>query len=124
MVATTGPLVPLPDDREGWIASALLAGLSPSVTPKQIATSVVTHASGWPVTVVVIAVLDRDHEIERRIAMMFQLEVFGALVTMRVASHAIPLLEASVGRTVLESLLDAPIRMHGLEVVAIAELDA
>jgi hypothetical protein len=121
---TIGPLVGLPDDREGWIANALLDGLSPEIRVQRLATSEVTHASGWPVTVVAIAALDREREVERRIAIMFRLEVVGALVMVRVAPAAIGALEASLGRSLLEALLAAPVRMHDTEVVAIAELDA
>lgn len=121
---TIGPLVDLPDDREGWIATALLDGIAPALTTKRIAAQDVVHDHGWPVTVVAIAVLDGTREIERRIAFVFRIEVFGALVIARVAPHAIASLEASAGRELLAALLAAPIRMHGSEVVAIAELDA
>ena len=118
-----GPLVDLPDDREAWIASALLDGIAPPLTVKRIAASDVAHQSGWPVTVVAISVLDDTREIERRIVFVVRLEVLGALVIARIAPHAIAALEATVGRALLTALLAAPIRMHGSEVVAIAELD-
>jgi hypothetical protein len=118
-----GPLVGLPDDRESWIANALREGVASHLTLKRIAASEVAHDSGWPVTVVAISILDGAREIERRIAIMFRLEVLGGLVIARVAAPAIVELEATVGRALLTALLAAPIRMHGSEVVAIAELD-
>lgn len=125
MTVTIGPLVGMPDDRESWIANALRAHLPASTRVKRIATSEVTHGAGWPVTVVAIGVLDEGgRETERRIAFVFELEVFGAIVMAHVASRAIVALEARTGRALLEALLDAPIRLHGDEVVAIAELDA
>lgn len=124
IAVTIGPLVGLPDDRESWIASALREGVPRGLTLERIAASEVTHDRGWPVTVIAISILDGAREIERRIAIMFRLEVLGGLVVVRVAAPAIAALEATVGRALLAALLAAPIRMHGSEVVAVAELDA
>lgn len=123
MSVTIGPLVGMPDDREGWIAEVLREGVPSTFTLKRIAASDQTHAAGWPVTVVAVAVLNAGIEVERRIAIVFQLEVLGAIVLVLVAAHLITALETSLGRAVLVSLLDAPVRMHHDEVVALAELD-
>jgi hypothetical protein len=121
---TIGPLVGPPDDREQWIAEALRDRMPANTTLRQIEISEIAHESGWPVTIIPISILDGDREVERRIVFLFRLVVLGGLVRVRVAAAAIPVLEESVGSAIARALLLAPIRMHGSEVVAIAELDA
>lgn len=118
-----GPLMDLPDDRDAWIANVLLAERPADSSVRRIATQELAHVDAWPLTVIVAAVVDASgHELERRVVFMFRLEVRGGLVIARIAPSAIAAWEGGIGRALVERLLAAPIRLHGDEVVALAEL--
>jgi len=122
IVVEIGSLGPLPDDRDAWVAAALALPRPQDGTVRRIETGVRTHAVGWPVTIVTANVADADGvEVERRVVLLFELLVLGALVRCRIAPQGHAHWDAGFGETIIEAMLVAPIRLRGDEPVAVAE---